>query len=277
MNEDEGFDPVIIDSDIELDFVNDELVDKLAEEKKVDVEDKPTEDEDDDNTRYGKKIEKRFAKITKRHYEEINELKNRLTSMENENKELKASQHADKRTQEDLDYSAKVSELLKSKKEALDVGDHDQVIDLDQKIMDLKIEKSRVTPQVVESKPQQKAPSSEASAPQALLDWEAENQWVYNPKLAAKKAKANELLKSLVAEGWEVNDPETFEELDKKLARAPVNPSTSVDRGSSVEGTGTRETGLSSTQRKLLAGMGLDVNDPKVIARFKKNTKRNAA
>ena len=276
MNEEEGFDPVIVDSDIELDFVNDELVDKLVEEKKNIEEPKPAEDDDDDNTRYGKKIEKRFAKITKRHYDEINELKNRLNSMENENKELKATQHADKRTQEELDLSSRISDLLKSKKEALDVGDHDQVVDLDQKIMDLKIEKSRRPEQVEAPVTRQQPTANQAEPPQALLDWEAQNQWVYNPKLAAKKAKANELLKTLVAEGWEVNDPETFEELDKKLARAPINPSTSVDRGASVEGSSVRETGLSSTQRKLLAGMGLDINDPKVIARFKKNTKRDS-
>ncbi|MEQ1486527.1 DnaJ domain-containing protein [Methyloglobulus sp.] len=56
------------------------------------------------------------------------------------------------------------------------------------------------------------------SRPQALLDWEAGNPWVYDPKYSAWKDKANKIYQEMVTkEGFNIENPHTYEILNNRL------------------------------------------------------------
>ncbi len=113
----------------------------------------------------------------------IKKLEKRLSKQESTLEEL-AEHH---RRVSEIEYKKALEQLKGLKKEALDLGDHEKVVEIDDKIQDLK-----------DTKPQEKAPTTNDSSMHPDVEaWIDENPW-YEEDLALQGA-AEALVKAEVA------------------------------------------------------------------------------
>lgn len=139
-------------------------------------------------------------------FRKIDELKNENKRIRQSTEELK--KHHDRVKQ--LAYEEALRDLKKEKKQALQDGDVDRVIEIDDKIAETreKQNKEEVQPQPV-AQPQGPAPE--------FVRWEARNTWYKTDR--AMKAVADEIARDLVNRG-ESDVTRILTEVDKEIRKA---------------------------------------------------------
>jgi hypothetical protein len=234
-------------------------------------------EEFDDRENFGRKVEKRINKMHAKHQIELTAQNARIQALEAELAEARQQRQQEAKQKNETDFATKSEELKALKIDALDRADHEEVARLDEEIFELKIQARTATQQTnnIEIKPEDRthrpAPTAD-NRPQALLDWEAENQWVYDPKHADRKERTNTILKSLYDQGYTADDPDTWEELNRKLARVKPPAPAGVDRGSVIL-SDSQDAGAGKLTRadiQTMIGLGLDPDDVNHRVRFAK-------
>jgi hypothetical protein len=227
----------------------------------------PKEEERESKESYSKRVQKRIDLLA---YERNIE-RDRVAKLEAEIEELKRHREKEVVAQTAQEIDAQRKELLQKKKDALEVGDYDAVVDLDEKLIDLKTQKQ---PSFDENgkygKPEvQQQP--QPIIPKAMADWEAKNQWVYEQSNKEKVDKANALLEVLRLDGYELDDPDTYAELDRRLTKQRIipPPTGAPDRGQ-LSG-GSKDTQFTAKDKQLMRDWGLDPDNAKHRAEWIKN------
>jgi len=246
--------------------------------------------EEDDKESYSRRVQKRIDKLAyERNVErelrlkdsaELAALKAQTEEFRQEIEELKQFRQKEAEQQTNLELEQKRQELIKRKKEALEIGDYDEVALVDDDLMDIKLQLrqkpepvKQTQPEPVKPAPKEPEPVQEpvVNIPKALQDWEANNPWVYDPKQAARLEKTNKIYQALLEDGYEADDPDTFIQLDKRLKRETPPAVSGVDRGE-VVGT-TAQTGFSAQDKTLMREFGLDPDNPVHRKEWIKNRK----
>lgn len=120
-------------------------------------------------------------------------LLNKLNAKDSEIAEIKAAvdefrkYHAET---EERAYKRALSDLKAAKKEALETGDHEAVVEIDDEIADLK--ESKKTEVATSTEPTKQTPVTDP----VYVSWESENRWIVDePALARAAEQAAELLR----------------------------------------------------------------------------------
>lgn len=257
--------PVVFDDDNQIDdgIVDESKTDEASEEAKA----------EDEKEVYSRNVQKRIDKLT---YQKNIALE-RTAKLEHENKEIR--QRLDeiaKAQQEDFASRNKYTQdqqrqdLLARKKEALEMADFDLVTQIDDELFDLKLKQQTIQQPRQEQAPREAEPSSQqAYVPEAMKAWEANNSWIYdqaNPKAqVARKLFADMVQK----EGFDFEDQDTFNELDKRLRRQPPPSSGGPDRGQVVNAN--KGVNFTSEDRQKMRDWNLDPDNPAHRAEWLKN------
>lgn len=249
-------------------------------------EQKEQREEFDDRENYGRKVEKRINTMHAKHQIELEAFNARVQTLEAELAEARKLKHQEAQKQVTDDLATKKQELTAQKIDALDRADHEEVVRLDEQLFELTLQARQPATQapkqaITQQDDQRTAPVTQApvvdTRPKALLDWEAENQWVYNPKHSERKDKTNAILNALYAQGYTADDPDTWTEVDRRLTRvipptpAPVDRGTIVDNGQGDAGQGK----LTKVDIQTMIGLGLDPDDVNHRVRFAKQRSRS--
>ena len=243
-------------------------------------------EEFDDRENYGKRVEKRINKMHAKHQIELEAFNTRIHNLEAELATERAAKRQEAQQQLTQDLAVKKQELTAKKIEALDRADHEEVVRLDEQLFDLAIQTTKPATQAPKQTDnrqddQRAAPVQQQTTvdtrPKALLDWEAANQWVYDPRFADKKDKTNAILNALYAQGYTADDSDTWEELNRRLTRVVPPAPAPVDRGNVVD-TGNQDVGqgrLTKVDIQTMIGLGLDPDDVNHRVRFAKNRSKS--
>jgi len=247
----------MIDDD-ELDIVvdDDESPEPLEfEEPESKEEEKP---EEDDKEAYGRRVQKRIDKMVWKHSQELEKRDREQAELRRELEELrKAHQEiAEERSRQSFD--SRRSELLTRRKEAFEINDLDEVNDIDDELMDIKIKSRKQEPPATQARqpghPQEYPP---ANYNEALANWQNRNQWVFDQSQAKRLGNANKLLEKLLSEGFDMEEPETYTELDKRLKREIPPPTGAPDRGSPSRS----DKSFTEDDKRQMLKWGLNPND----------------
>ena len=238
-----------------------------------------------DDMPYSEKVRKRIAKeVAKRAEAEQKavELEQRLADLEKKtfdiaNKSLKNQ------------YSS-VSQQLK---DAIEQGNTDSQVELYEKMADIRNQMSKTEEYSAEIP---KTKKNDAKVPPLAADWVKENSnWFNKPGRRKETAMAYGIDAELTEEGWDVNDPGYYEEMDKRLKASGLNYFNKSDENTSqneknvvqknnrvqspVAGVSRKKTGDSNrvklTQDDLATArnFGIDINDEAALKRFAKEVK----
>ena len=226
--------------------------------------------EEEDKESYSKRVQKRIDKLT---YER-NIGNERIQRLESEVEELKQHNQQKQVAQTEQEIDAQRKDLIQQKKDALEIGDYDRVIELDEQLVDLKL---KTQPTQSERQPSQSTQQTQRPQqaeqpppqPQAMADWEAKNAWVYDQAQKARLDKANGILAELFQAGYTADDPDTYEELDRKLKRIVPPPTGAPDRGQ-ITG-GSKDTAFTAKDKQMMRDWGLDPENPKHRSEWIKN------
>lgn len=230
-------------------------------------------DTDDHKESYASKVNRVTKRISKLTYERNieREANEKLRAEVEETKamlqELKAA-HEERSVKESAQgANAKRSELLAQKKEALESGDYDLVIDLDEQLLDLRgsNDSARPSQNITPQQQPTQQPTQQPRYSQAELDWAAKNTWINDPKQATRYQQANSIYLDMIQnQGYDPDDQETYDVLDKRIRRNAPPPSTGggVDRGNLTadERSSVR---ITPEDKARMEAFGMDPNDPK--------------
>lgn len=220
-----------------------------------------------------KATQKRFDKLTyqirsteERYEQEKSELKAKIEALEAD----RLKEVAERNT---TTLEQKRQDLLERRKEYLEIGDYDELNKVDEQLMDIKIQaRQKPEPAKQEPKQEQSPESRQALEPeqpvnQALADWQSKNKWVFDQNQQGRLAKANKVFESVLADGYDIDEPETYIEIDKRLKREVPPPTGAPDRGQ-VTGNDRKFT---EQDRKDMTAWGLDPTDVKARQLWIKN------
>ena len=262
-----------------------EKEESTEEKEEIKVEKKPEVPKYSDDMPYSEKVRKRIAKeVAKRAEAEqrLVEMEQRLSEMEKKtfdiaNKSLKNN------------YTS-VSQQLK---EAIEQGNTEEQVKLYEKMADIRgqmqktEEYAQETPKVEEKKPK---------TPPLAADWVKENSnWFNKPGHRKETAMAYGIDAELTDEGWDVNDPDYYIEMDKRLKASGMsffnksedntvqtekNVVQKNNRVQSPVSGVSRKKGNDSNRVKLTSDdintaktFGIDINDEAALKRFAKEVK----
>jgi hypothetical protein len=181
--------------------------------------------------------------------------------------------------QADGEFSSKLAQLKEARRKAYEEGDLETYEKLDDEYLDAKAEAlaRRVTPKPVQQVQQPQA----NQPPREQQDWLKQNQAWFNgePANAARVQAANSLFDVLKAEGFDDNDPDTYQELDRRLAASGVikarsKPALTSAPPNRYVGAAESKRGFSQSDAAIMRKYGLDPNNP---AQRKAYMDRNAA
>ena len=260
------------------------------EEKEEQVEVKPQEETKkvpaySDDMPYSEKVRKRIAKeVAKRAEAEQKavELEQRLAEIEAKtfdiaNKSLKNQ------------YSTVSSEL----KSAIEEGNTDKQVELYEKMADIRNQMSK-TEEYSAVKP--KVKKNDAKVPPLAADWVKENsKWFNKPGFRKETAMAYGIDAELTEEGWDVNDPEYYVEMDRRLKASKLDyfnkdeENTSQNEKNVVQKNNRVQSPVAGVSRKKTSdsnrvkltqddlntarNFGIDINDEAALKRFAKEVK----
>jgi len=256
------------------------------EKEEIKQEEKPKAPPYSEDMPYSEKVRKRIAKeVAKRAEAEQKavELEQRLADLEAKtydiaNKSL-SNQHKS------------VSAELKT---AIEEGNTEKQVELYEKMADLRGQMQR-TSEYAESRPK-KEEKKDAKTPPLAKDWVKENsKWFNKPGYRKETAMAYGIDAELTEEGWDVNDPEYYEEMNRRLKSSGLKYFTKSDENTSnddqnvvqkanrvqspVAGV-SRKKAENSNRVKLTAddlatarNFGIDINDEAALKRFAKEVK----
>jgi hypothetical protein len=238
-----------------------------------------------DDMPYSEKVRKRIAKeVAKRAEAEQKavELEQRLADLEKKtfdiaNKSLKNQ------------YSTVSAQL----KEAIEQGNTDTQVELYEKMADIRNQMSK-TEEYSAEKPKTK--KNDAKVPPLAADWVKENSsWFNKPGRRKETAMAYGIDAELTEEGWDVNDPGYYDEMNKRLKDSGLaffnkdeeNTSNSaknvVQKNNRVQSpvagvsrkkaTDSNRVKLTQDDLATARNFGIDINDEAALKRFAKEVK----
>lgn len=237
-----------------------------------------------DEEEYGKRVQKRIAKEVSKRKALQDQLSEAETDRQRMRRELKEAKDLlagySKKEVEGLD--SKAEDLKKRRDKALDDGDLAAYNDLNDELTEVKIE-MRERRRAPAEKPVADDTPRKSKAPkmsQAASDWVEKNgDWLSTDK--EKTAAAAKIEQQLVKEGYDVNDSDLYEELDRRLGSyddpEPVGDvdevddddtppargaTTGVPRDSSSRAPRSRPGAINKGDLQKMARAGLDPNDP---------------
>tara|TARA_Y100001937_G_scaffold122673_1_gene184249 strand:+ start:208 stop:1152 length:945 start_codon:yes stop_codon:yes gene_type:complete len=265
---------------------NEKETDKTFEnERETKLEKKAEVPKYSDDMPYSEKVRKRIAKeVAKRaEAEQRNvELEQRLADLEKKtfdiaNKSLKNQ------------YSS-VSQQLK---DAIEQGNTDSQVELYEKMADIRNQMSKTEDYAAE-KP--KVKKDDSKVPPLAADWVKENsKWFNKPGYRKETAMAYGIDAELTEEGWDVNDPGYYDEMNKRLKdsglsyfskseeNTSIEPKNVVQKNNRVQSpvagvsrkkaTDSNRVKLTQDDLDTARNFGIDINDEAALKRFAKEVK----
>ena len=234
---------------------------------------------------YSEKVRKRIAKeVAKRAEAEQKavDLEQRLAELEKKTLDIASKSLKN-------NYSSVSNQL----KEAIEQGDTEKQVQLYEKMADIRGQMSK-TDEMSQEKP--KVEKKQAQTPPLAADWVKENRnWFNKPGYRKETAMAYGIDAELTEEGWDVNDPDYYLEMDKRLKTSGLSffnkseeNAVQTDKNivqknnrvqSPVAGV-SRKKGNDSNRVKLTSDdintaktFGIDINDEAALKRFAKEVK----
>ena len=234
---------------------------------------------------YSEKVRKRIAKeVAKRaEAEQKNvELEQRLAELEKKTFELAGKSLKN-------NYSSVSADL----KTAIEEGNTEKQVELYEKMADIRGQMSK-TEELSASVP--KVEKKPAQTPPLAADWVKENrEWFNKPGFRKETAMAYGIDAELTEEGWDVNDPDYYIEMDKRLKASGMayfskeekdtvqtnenvvqknnrvqSPVAGVSR---KKGTDSNRVKLTQDDIRTAQTFGIDINDEAALKRFAKEVK----
>jgi len=264
MSEDQDFDTVIDDSDIDESSVIEDQSESQEEVNKSEQEDKEA---------YSKRVQKRINKIHWQNQQEIKKRDEQLNALKQELEEIKKHQKSQAEDSQFTGLQDKQKDLMNRRKDAMEIGDYDAVNTIDDELMDIKIQlkskPSTDTKQTTDNNYQEMQQRQEQQQPvnEAFAEWQNRNKWVFDQAQQSRLAKANQVYSQLLQEGYDEEELETYQELDKRLKKVLPPAVGAPDRGQTVG----NEKGFTAEDRKMMVGFGLNPNDPSARKLWLKN------
>lgn len=234
-------DDVVIDEQEETVVVGDDHI-NTDESEVQDAQETHEEKEDytdEEKEEYGKRVQKRINQLNGKIHERDDIIDRQRADQEELRKKIEAleSRFVESDThRESEEIDSRLSEVQKRRVALLDDGDYENAIALDDELLDLKLRKrdlstkqAKVDKEVVD---EYRPPVTQSQMPDAQREWLNDNEWYFNPGKLDDATKANNLYMSMIKEGYDPEEPETYEELTRRLQPRPKPPPTSSpDRG----------------------------------------------
>ena len=254
-------------------------------ERQIKLEKKPEVPKYSDDMPYSEKVRKRIAKeVAKRAEAEqkaVN-LEQRLAELEKKTFDLAGKSLKN-------NYSSVSAEL----KAAIEEGNTDKQVELYEKMADIRGQMSK-TEELSASVP--KVEKKQAETPPLAADWVKDNrEWFNKPGFRKETAMAYGIDAELTEEGWDVNDPDYYIEMDKRLKASGMayfskeekdtvqtnenvvqknnrvqSPVAGVSR---KKGTDSNRVKLTQDDIRTAQTFGIDINDEAALKRFAKEVK----
>ena len=254
-------------------------------ERQIKLEKKPDVPKYSDDMPYSEKVRKRIAKeVAKRAEAEqkaVN-LEQRLAELEKKTFDLAGKSLKN-------NYSSVSAEL----KTAIEEGNTEKQVELYEKMADIRGQMSK-TEELSASVP--KVEKKQAETPPLAADWVKDNRdWFNKPGFRKETAMAYGIDAELTEEGWDVNDPDYYIEMDKRLKASGMayfskeqkdtvqtnenvvqknnrvqSPVAGVSR---KKGTDSNRVKLTQDDIKTAQTFGIDINDEAALKRFAKEVK----
>ena len=254
-------------------------------EREIKLEEKKKVPEYSNDMPYSEKVRKRIAKeVAKRAEAEqkaVN-LEQRLAELEKKTFDLAGKSLKN-------NYSSVSAEL----KTAIEEGNTDKQVELYEKMADIRGQMSK-TEELSASVP--KVEKKQAQTPPLAADWVKENrEWFNKPGFRKETAMAYGIDAELTEEGWDVNDPDYYIEMDKRLKASGMayfskNEEDAVQTDKNVvqknnrvqspvagvsrkKGTDSNRVKLTQDDIRTAQTFGIDINDEAALKRFAKEVK----
>jgi hypothetical protein len=235
-----------------------------------------TEAKEEDKESYSRRVQKRLDKLVyERNVERqrAEQLQNDMQAMRDRVEELSKQRELDieQRNTQSLDQQRQ--DLFERRKIALELANYDELNEIDEQLMDIKLKGNARAPEKPVNVPKQGQETPQAyTAPVAQQAWEQKNQWLYDPQQSSRKEKANKIFQDLLNDGYDIEDPETFEVLDKKLKRDVPPPPGAVDRGNVTANDNSG--GITAEEKQRMIRLKLDPSDPQTRIEWIKNHRK---
>ena len=238
-----------------------------------------------DDLPYSEKVRKRIQKeVAKRAEAEqrIAELEDRLSTMERKTIDIASKS-----------LTNQYSSISQNLKQAIEEGNTEEQIKLYESMADIRSQMNK-TQEYASELP--KKSETKKTVPPLAADWVKENsQWFNKPGYRKETAMAYGIDAELTEEGWDVNDPEYYNEMTRRLKSSNLphfskseETSSQTDKNvvqkanrvqSPVAGV-SRKKGIDSNRVKLTSDdldtarkFGIDINDEAALKRFAKEVK----
>lgn len=270
----------------------DKLVQSAEEEQKEETQEIISEKKEvkappySEDMPYSEKVRKRIAKeVAKRAEAEqrITELEEKLSNLETKTFDIANKSLSNQ-------YKSVSAEL----KSAIEEGNTDKQVDLYEKMADLRGQMQKTSEYSQEKT--KTSEKKEVKAPPLARDWVQSNStWFNKPGYRKETAMAYGIDAELTEEGWDVNDPGYYDEMDKRLKASGLKHFNKDEENTSqtdknvvqknnrvqspVAGVSRKKTGDSNrvklTQDDLATArnFGIDINDEAALKRFAKEVK----
>ena len=254
-------------------------------ERETKLEDKPKVPSYSDDMPYSEKVRKRIAKeVAKRAEAEqrLVEMEQRLSEMEKKTYDI-----ANK------SLSSQYKTVSTDLKSAIEEGNTEKQVELYEKMADIRNQMSK-TEEYSAEKP--KAKKNDAKVPPLAADWVKENSnWFNKPGRRKETAMAYGIDAELTEEGWDVNDPGYYDEMNKRLKDSGLeffnkseentsqNEKNVVQKNNRVQSpvagvsrkkaTDSNRVKLTQDDLDTARNFGIDINDEAALKRFAKEVK----
>jgi len=255
-------------------------------EREIKLEDKSKVPAYSDDMPYSEKVRKRIAKeVAKRAEAEQKaiDLEQRLADLEKKTYDIANKSLSNQ-------YKT-VSNDLKS---AIEEGNTEKQVELYEKMADLRNQMQKTADYSAEMP--KSTEKKDAKAPPLARDWvKANAQWFNKPGFRKETAMAYGIDAELTEEGWDVNDPGYYDEMDKRLKESGLkyfnksDENTSNDDKNVVQKNNRVQSPVAGVSRKKASdsnrvkltqedlatarNFGIDINDEAALKRFAKEVK----
>ena len=255
-------------------------------ERETKLEDKPKVPSYSDDMPYSEKVRKRIAKeVAKRAEAEqrLVEMEQRLSEMEKKTYDI-----ANK------SLSSQYKTVSNDLKSAIEEGNTEKQVELYEKMADLRNQIQKTSDYSAEMP--KKTENKNAKAPPLARDWVKSNsQWFNKPGFRKETAMAYGIDAELTEEGWDVNDPGYYDEMNKRLKESGLsyfskseentsqNEKNVVQKNNRVQSpvagvsrkktTDSNRVKLTQDDLNTARNFGIDINDEAALKRFAKEVK----
>lgn len=279
----------MIDDDLQEYPDNDQLV--IEEDDRYNEDDmyrkvaKLKSNDDDNEDGFKAKVDKFEKRVNKLVYERNTEREKRA-ELEKRLSEVEGRIKKEETDKTDSDYSAKLAELKAQYKKHLSIDDDEnydveKAVEINDQILELKLQEREEKSKRSKQEPEQHKDKSPLRS-EALDDWQQGNGWVFfHEKNKEKIEKTNAIYSKLIEEGYDIEDSDTFAELDKRLGNENKQSDKKPDRQkqpvvSGVDrGEGSSKSNENSTftvaDKEKMKSWGLNPNDSDARAEYLKN------